>query len=231
MEAPGGDVGEVQRRRARAADAGGARRQRPQRRQVGVEAGLVAVREAGRQQRVVQARRVAGADAAVVQVGAAAGLGGEQLLLDRVEHHAELQPTAPAQGDRHRVVRHAEQEVGSAVERVDQPLELGLRVRFRRALLGADGVLRVGAAQPLRDRPFGLAVGAADEVVRALALDLQAVGEVVVADDDAPGRPGGVDGDVQQGAHGSDRDGDCPGGGTRRRAFAPKAILDRNSQV
>jgi ABC-type amino acid transport substrate-binding protein len=80
VETAGGHVGQVERGGARAADAGGLLGELLEHRQVGVDVVELAEGEAGADQRLVEAGAARHADAAVVEEGAAAARGGEQLV-------------------------------------------------------------------------------------------------------------------------------------------------------
>ena len=71
------------------------------------------------------------ADAAVVEERAAAARGGEQVVAHRVVDHALRDHALVRQRDRHAILRKAVQEVGRAVERIDDPHVLGVGVRAR----------------------------------------------------------------------------------------------------
>jgi hypothetical protein len=73
------------------------------------------------------------------------------------------------QRDRHRVDREAVQEVGGAVQRVDDPGELAvLGAMLAAGLLGQDAVAGVGLEQRLDDGLLGRLVDLGDEVVGPL---------------------------------------------------------------
>jgi hypothetical protein len=67
---------------------------------------------------------LADADAAVVQEGAAALAGGEHLVAQRVIDHRLIDLALVGEGNRDGVLREAVDEIGRAVERVDDPLVL-----------------------------------------------------------------------------------------------------------
>ena len=85
------------------------------------------------------------------------------------------------------------QEVGRAVERVDDPDVLGVEVLVAaRAFLGEDRVVGVGGVDRLDDRALGLAVDLADEVLRSLHRDGEEIEVARAAIDDVAGAPGGL---------------------------------------
>ena len=126
--AAGGDPGEIECRRAEAADAGDLRHQHAERageRQPSLR-GDRGERDAGGEHRLLQLAAGGDAQAAFVDEGAAALLRPEQLIDRRGVDQAGRQFGAavgqPAfQPDADRPVRDAVQEVGGAVERIDHP--------------------------------------------------------------------------------------------------------------
>src|SRR5204862_283038 len=69
--------------------------------------------------------------------------------------------------DRHAVLRKAVDEVGGAIQRVDDPHDF--RVRLRRAgFLGEQAVLGIALAHDVDDRFFGRLIDLRDDVLRAL---------------------------------------------------------------
>ena len=84
------------------------------------------------------------ADPPVVEKGAAAPRSGEEIVADRVEDHALRDHALVRERDRHAVLREAVQEVGRAVEWIDDPQVLGVGVAAAAgAFLGEDRVLRI----------------------------------------------------------------------------------------
>ena len=70
----------------------------------------------------------------VVQEGAAAALGREELVGDRVVDQRRVQLSLPLERDRDGELRDAVQEVGGAVERVDDPAVLRIARRSSRPI-------------------------------------------------------------------------------------------------
>src|SRR4051812_3335377 len=95
----GRHVGEVQRRRARTAQAGGALHDVGHHAQVDVEVVARAKRESGGDQRLLQLDALAHADAAVVEVGAAAARGGEEVVAGGIVDHGLFDPSLHEQRD------------------------------------------------------------------------------------------------------------------------------------
>ena len=89
----------------------------------------------------------------------------EQFALERIEHHAKLQPPAALVGDRHAELRKAMREVGGTVERIDNPSMLA-RACVRAALFGQDRVAGKGAAEGADDDALRLVVGLGHQIDR-----------------------------------------------------------------
>src|SRR5205814_5373304 len=78
---------------------------------VEIEARQLLERKSGADQRFLQARAFRDADAAIVEEGAAAPGGGEELVLHRVVDHAVRERAAMLHRDRHAVLRKAMDEI------------------------------------------------------------------------------------------------------------------------
>jgi hypothetical protein len=136
---------------------------------------------------------------ASVEKGAAAARGREQLVTGRVEDHGLRDQLAMAQRDRHRVLRKAVDEVGRAVQRIDDPCVLG--VPHRAGLLGEHRVIRVGLQQRVDDRALGGMVDLGDEVGAALGADPDGVEVDARAVDDRAGLACGLHGRIEHRMH------------------------------
>jgi hypothetical protein len=88
----------------------------------------VAEREAGADKRVGQSVEFCDANTAFVEVGAAAARGGEEVVARGVIDDGLRDDAFVGEGDRDAVVLEAVDEVGRAVEWVDDPLILGFLV-------------------------------------------------------------------------------------------------------
>ena len=86
-------------------------------------------RKARAEQGIFQPEAFGHADAAVVQIGAAATGGGEQLVAVGVENEPLRDLAAFHQGDGDAVVRQPVDEVGGAVQRIDDPEMLDVAQR------------------------------------------------------------------------------------------------------
>src|SRR3954470_7123990 len=172
IEPAAGDVGEVERRGARAAYAGAGPHHRLQLARTKIEARHLLERKAGADERIAEARQGGDADAAVIEEGTAALGGGEKLVARRVVDHRMRKGAAVPDADRHAVLRKAMDEVGRAVERIDDPEVLGVGLRCAR-LLGEEPVLRVRLAHDVDDRFLRRVIHLRDEVLGALQSDAQ----------------------------------------------------------
>ena len=92
------------------------------------------------------------------------------------------------------------QEVGGAVERIDDPDRVVLAAAA--ALLGEDRVLGIVLVDDVDDLALGGAIDLADVVVAALGGDLQALEPHQAAHDDLAGAARGAHGNVEQWMHG-----------------------------
>src|SRR3546814_7373657 len=85
-------------------------------------------------------------------------------------------------GDRDREIGDAVQEVGRAVERIDDPARAGLRAGRLAALLHQEAETRPRPRQLVANDPLGAGVRHADEVRRPLLGDLEALDLAEIAD-------------------------------------------------
>ncbi len=106
--------------------------------------------------------------------------------------------------DRHGVVRESVDEIGRAVDRVDDPLE---SAAFARAMdlarfLAEDRVFRKGRAQRRDDRVLGLVVGFGADVAMRFRMGGQALQVARGVDDHRSRAAGGTYGDSEDGIRG-----------------------------
>src|SRR5690606_17942462 len=203
--AAGGDVGQIEAGGAAAANAGGMADQAAEHAQVVVQRlGLVFTeREAGAEQGAFQALACTDAQALAVQCGAAAAAGGEFFLAYRVQNHGMLDAALDAAGNADGEMRYAAQEVGGAVQWVDDPDDVsalavaGLEARF----FGMDAVIRISLAELLDDDLFRSPIHFADVVVSFFLADGQDIQPFHGAINQFSGAARGAQGDVQHGLH------------------------------
>ncbi len=105
-------------------------------------------------QRALEAALLAHADAVVVEVRAAPARRREDLAPHQVVHHGMLELAAVLAGDGDREHREAVQEVGGAVERVDDPDRLAVAALDFAAFLGEERMLRIVLADVADDLGF-----------------------------------------------------------------------------
>jgi hypothetical protein len=167
--------------------------------QVG-EVVALAKRKAGGDQALLQPGALAHADAALIQVSAAALGGREEVVAAGVVDDGLLDLAAHGQRNADAIDGEAVNEVGGAVQRIDDPdairiLGSMLAARF----LGQDPVLGIGGEQGFDDRLFAGVVDFGDEVVDLLLRDTDRFDVERGAVDDRTGGPGGLDGHVEHG--------------------------------
>src|SRR5690606_33798452 len=146
------------------------------------------------------------ADAAPVQRGATAAAGGEFFLAHRVQYHRVLQAALVLAGDAYGKMRHAAQEVGGAVQRVDDPLVVRpfALAGDLAGLFALEAVVGVGLAQQIDDALLGGKVDLADVILGFLLVGRDGVQAFDGAEDQFTGAARSAQGDVQHGLHGED---------------------------
>ena len=102
--------------------------------------------------------------AAVVEIGALAPLSGEGLLIGRIEDQPGHELVVALECDRDGEDRDAVQEVGGAVERIDDPAMGAVGAFDLAALLHQEAIARPCAGQLLEENLLGAVVGGADEI-------------------------------------------------------------------
>src|SRR5262249_43542215 len=113
------------------------------------------------------------ADALVVEERALAALGEKQLVGGGIKHEARDQRAVTLEPDRDRELRNAVQEVGRAVERIDDPGMRLVGALDLAAFLAEERVTRARGQQFFLQRIFRALVGERNEIRRALERDLQ----------------------------------------------------------
>ena len=118
------------------------------------------------------ALRARDAQTMVIEIGALAALGPVKVAGGRVEDDAGGQNPFALQGDGNGEVRNGVQEIGGAVERVDDPA-VGLVGAFdETAFLAEESITWPGLFKLRADHRLGLDVGGGDKVGQALFRDL-----------------------------------------------------------
>src|SRR5580692_11407533 len=135
----------------------------------------------------------------ILQVRAATARGGEDLLPHRVVDHADLQFALMLDRDRYRKHRETVQEIGGAIQWIDDPDRLILTAAA--TLLGQNGMIGIELVDDLDDLAFGRTVDFADVVVTAFGADFQAVQPYQGANNDFAGATCGAHGNIEQWVH------------------------------
>src|SRR5690606_36684011 len=155
----GCDVRQVQARGAGATDAGGLACQAAEHAEISVQVIHlpVAERKAGAQQRAFEALARADTQAGPVERCTTATAGGEFFQANRVEHYRVLEATAVFARNANGIVWNAADEVGGAIQWIDDPEVVGTVSGALRepAFLTEDAVIGVGLAQRGHDQLFG----------------------------------------------------------------------------
>jgi hypothetical protein len=119
---------------------------------------------------------------------AGALFGPEHLVLGGVVDHGADDLALVFQRDRDRPVRQAVQEVGGAVQRIDDPAPGRVLAPVLAGFLAQPAIGRAAAQQIFLDHPLGLAVGLGHEIARTLGRDLQVLDLAEVLDQAAAAR-------------------------------------------
>lgn len=144
--------------------------------------GKVAEGEAGAEQGTIQILALGNAQAAIVEVRSAAPAGGKQLVMHRIIDDRVLQAVEMADGNGDADLRHAVDEVGGAIEGVNDPLEVF--IGDAAAFLGENPVIGVSAADNLHDGGLCALIDVRDKVIVRLAGDADFIDPVEAAVDD-----------------------------------------------
>src|SRR5690606_20719606 len=157
--------------------------------------GTLAGCEAGQDHCADQVLAIGDPDALVIERGAAAATGGEQLVAQRVKNNAVDRVAVFDQCDRYAKMRNTTQIVAGAVQGVDNPGEAGASTLGldQPTFLAKDCVIGGRATELLDDFLFGQLVDFAGEVHAVFLDHVQRVQLVHVAQQDVAGGAGGLD--------------------------------------
>ena len=162
-------VGQVQCGSTGTAQAGGALHHIAHEAEVFVEVVVGAERKACGEQALFQAGALAHTDAAVVHVRTATLGGGEQIVACGVVNDGLFQPALHLQRNADAVEGKAMDEVGGAVQGIDDPDVVGIGVTVGGAgLFGQDAMVGVGGEQRVDDDALAVLVYLRHKVVRLL---------------------------------------------------------------
>ena len=135
----------------------------------------------------------------VVEERALAALGDVELVIGGIVDHAGDDGALALQADRDRELRDAVQEVGGAVERIDDPGVALVGAFAAAAFLADEAVARPRLGEVLVQHFLGALVGLGDEVRRPLQRHLQMLDLAEVALEAAAGAARGFHHDVDKG--------------------------------
>ena len=170
VQAAGRHVREVERGRTGSAHPRGVLGHARENFDILVEIVEPAKRKTGSDQAILQLIALGHAQPVVVQKGAAPARGRKKLVAGRVVHDGLRDVAAMPQADRHGVLGKAVNEIGGAVERIDDPKVVRVASGSACArLLGQDRVIRVGCRQRRNDGLLRGPIDFGDEVAAALA--------------------------------------------------------------
>ena len=189
-----GDPGEVERGGARTANAGGGLRHAHEALHVVLEVVALAEGEARADEGAAHFGVFRDADAAVVEEGAFTLDGGEEFVLGDVVDDRDHGFAAAAKRDRDGVLRNAVNEVGGAVDRIDDPHPFALGVAHETAFFREDRVARIGARENVENGLFGGSVRGGHKVVFRLVVDRETVELLSGGGDFLSGAARGLDG-------------------------------------
>ena len=190
-------ISQVKRSRPRAAQPGRALHDFPHHRQVAVEVVARAKWKAGRDQAFLHPDAFGNAQTAVVHVRAAPLGGGKEVIAAGIKYDGLLDLAFDRERNAHAVDRKAVDEVGRAVQRIDDPDKLGVfRAMGAARLLGMDAVPRVGGQQGLDDDLFAGVIDFGDKVVDLFLGDTHGLDVECCAVDDGASGACGLDGHV-----------------------------------
>ena len=186
IETPGRDIAHIESRAAHAADAAALGQCKTAAKKL-IAHGQQAIRK-GRPSRHAQA----------LGAGESAGafFGMKHFIQDRVINNARHDLLVPFETDRNRPVGDAVQEIGGAVEGVDDPAEAFVLAFKLAAFLQQEAVGRTRFLELFLEDFLGFMIRLGDEIAGALAGYLQLLDLAEIADQGAPGLLGRVDHDV-----------------------------------
>src|SRR5215813_13663542 len=169
----------------------------------------------------------------IVEEGALAALGGEQLVIGGVVDDAGDHGAFALEPDRDRKVRNSVQKIQRAVERIDDPAVSLIAAFARATLLAQKTVAGARMLELVAQDLLGAAVGGGDEIGRPLERRLQVLDLAEIALERAARLARGLDHHVEKGGaeHGGPRSGgDGPTVGPKSPSRVGSACRQRSRQ-
>ena len=201
INAAGGDVGEIQRSGAGAAEVGALGKQLRDHIHKGRRVLLGFEREASGENRAVEIASGAAAQTVTVKLRALTAYGGEEFVAHRIVNHRHFGTAFNAYGDRNREVRQAFDKIGGAIQRIDNPLNVLIVARQFATLFSNDGVLRVGFANHFDNQSFCITVNIGNKVVAAFLARFDRVRGFIILGNQVAGLARSAHGDVEHRMH------------------------------
>ena len=159
------------------------------------------VRERGGQDAAIQIAGLADADAVAVQLGAATTAGGEQFVADRIVNHTHFGAALDAQGDGDGNVGNTLDEVGGAIQWVNDPLIVGTFQTLNAELFTDDAVVGIGLQQGADYGLFCFTIDVGYQIVFCFLGGLNVGVITKILGDNLTSTTGRTNGNVQHGMH------------------------------
>src|SRR5579862_2896407 len=158
----------------------------------------LAKRDAGADHRVGERAPRRDSQAPVVNEGAGAFLGPEHLVAQRLIDEPCDDLAVALERDRDRPMRNAVQEIGGAVERIDDPAMMRIAAARGAALFHEEAIAGPRLRQLGLQGLLGFEIGGRDELARSLDRDLQLLDLAEIADEPACRLQGGPGHDIDE---------------------------------
>ena len=167
VNARSGNIGQIQRSRAGAAEVSALGKHFAE--DIHVRGGVLFgfEREAGRDNRAVQVACIAAAQTVAIQLCALTAGRGEQFVTHRIVNHSDFSAAFNTYGDGNREVRQTFYEVGGAIQWIDNPLNILIGTFMFTAFFGDDGVLWVRFADRFDNNRFSGFIDVGHEIIAA----------------------------------------------------------------
>ncbi|VXA78606.1 conserved hypothetical protein [Aeromonas salmonicida] len=176
VDATGGHIGQIQRGRTGTTDVGTFDEHALEHLQVGLDVMLLLEWETGGQNGTSQLFGLADTDAVAVQLSAVTTGRGKQLVTDGIVDDGLFCLALDAQGYGDGKVRNALDEVGRAIQWVNDPLVVRIGTGNLTRLFSNDAVFRVRFFDGVNDGRFGVTVNVGHEVIAAFLDGLDVFG-------------------------------------------------------